>query len=489
MLHEWITLSSSDTPSILASYGCAAGTILLIIGYIIYQCQFAPLANFPGPLMFKLSRSWYAYRAATGLWHRELMALHAKYGAAVRIAPNEMHVFNFHCAAQSTKFIKAPAYTVIKGHRTFDLSTEADVNVHGKQRKLVSKIYTMGSIRRLQPAVDEVIEILMDKLKEYEGQVTDLGYWVQAFAFGTTGPPNVVGAVSFSRIFGFVQTGTDNGELARLKDSITSIGWVQHVPWVLRLHNALEPIIGNRLAINDRLGHFYDMSHDEVESWKARDRSERDMVRELVQVQKHSPEEMNDRNLKYMMSTNIFAGSDTTSTSIRGTMLLLLRNPDKLDRLLKELEEKKADGQLSDPVTFEEAEDCQYLQAVLWEGVRLYPAIGSPLARVVPPEGMMIDDKFVPGGNIVGSSGYIINRLVDVWGEDANEFRPERWIEADEEQLTLMNLSWLEMSKLIPTMLLRYKLTLVDSENIHEKYGFLVFIMGLKVRVEQRDSR
>ncbi|KXT15281.1 hypothetical protein AC579_4837 [Pseudocercospora musae] len=209
------------------------------------------------------------------------------------------------------------------------------------------------------------------------------------------------------------------------------------------------------------------MSHDEVESWKARDRSERDMVQELVQVQKNSPEEMNDRNLKYMMSTNIFAASDTTSTSIRGTMLLLLRNPDKLDRLLQELQEKKTDGQLSDPVTFEEAEACQYLQAVLWEGVRLYPAIGSPLARVVPPEGMMIHDKFIPGGNIVGSSGYIINHLVDVWGEDANEFRPERWIEANEEQLTQM----------------------IDSENIHEKYGFLVFIMGLKVRVEPRESR
>lgn len=79
-------------------------------------------------------------------------------------------------------------------------------------------------------------------------------------------------------------------------------------------------------------------------------------------------------------------------------MLNLLRNPSKLERLLQELETRKARGLLSDPVTFEEAEACPYLQAVFWEGVRLYPAIGSPLARVVPKGGMTIDGKFVPAG-------------------------------------------------------------------------------------------
>lgn len=87
-------------------------------------------------------------------------------------------------------------------------------------------------------------------------------------------------------------------------------------------------------------------------------------------------------------------------------MLYLLRNPDKLEKLVQELQTKQNMGQLSDPMTFEEAEGCHYLQAVLWEGVRLYPAIGSPLARVVPGSGMHIDGKFVPGGvSIIESTG------------------------------------------------------------------------------------
>lgn len=145
-------------------------------------------------------------------------------------------------------------------------------------------------------------------------------------------------------------------------------------------------------------------------------------------------------------------------------MLHLLRNPDKLEKLIQELQIKRHRGQLSDPVTFEEAEGCHYLQAVMWEGVRLYPAIGSPLARVVPERGMKVDGKFVPGGvsivhsagvprmlglinptidssaqSIVGSSAYIINRLPEIWGDDANEFKPERWLTTDKEKLTLMS--------------------------------------------------
>lgn len=66
-----------------------------LISYVIYQCYFHPLAKFPGPVMFKLTRTWYAIHARNGLWHQKLMRMHAKYGPAVRIAPNEMQVAPF----------------------------------------------------------------------------------------------------------------------------------------------------------------------------------------------------------------------------------------------------------------------------------------------------------------------------------------------------------------------------------------------------------
>jgi hypothetical protein len=53
------------------------------------------------------------------------------------------------------------------------------------------------------------------------------------------------------------------------------------------------------------------------------------------------------------------------------------------------------------------------------------------LPRIVPEEGMLLCGKFVPGGTSVGCSPYIVHRQKEAYGEDAEDFRPERWIEAD----------------------------------------------------------
>lgn len=88
-LHQVLTGGLLGT-GLMGWTALASMSAATLLAYIIYQCYFSPLAQFPGPLMFKLTRSWYAYHAGFKLWHRELMDLHAKYGPAVRIAPNEM---------------------------------------------------------------------------------------------------------------------------------------------------------------------------------------------------------------------------------------------------------------------------------------------------------------------------------------------------------------------------------------------------------------
>lgn len=64
--------------------------------YILYQCFFSPLARFLGLFAAKLSKGWRAYSTARGHWHRELVALHRKYGNTVRIAPNELYSVTEH---------------------------------------------------------------------------------------------------------------------------------------------------------------------------------------------------------------------------------------------------------------------------------------------------------------------------------------------------------------------------------------------------------
>lgn len=54
--------------------------------------------------------------------------------------------------------------------------------------------------------------------------------------------------------------------------------------------------------------------------------------------------------------------------------------------------------------------------------------------KVVPPEGDVIDGKFIPGGTVIGGTVGPLMRAHCYWGQDSNLFRPERFLEVDDQQ-------------------------------------------------------
>lgn len=71
-----------------------------------------------------------------------------------------------------------------QGHRKFDLFAERDERIHGTQRRLVSRIYSMDSLKDLEKYVDAAVDVFMAKMKEMQGQSVNMDLWVQLFAFG-----------------------------------------------------------------------------------------------------------------------------------------------------------------------------------------------------------------------------------------------------------------------------------------------------------------
>ena len=82
------------------------------------------------------------------------------------------------------------------------------------------------------------------------------------------------------------------------------------------------------------------------------------------------------------------------------------------------------------------------------EAMRLHPGVGFPLERFVPDGGDTICGQYLPAGAIVSISAPVVHNNKEVWGDDADEFRPERWIDSDAEQLKLMDRSFLAVSSL-----------------------------------------
>lgn len=80
------------------------------------------------------------------------------------------------------------------------------------------------------------------------------------------------------------------------------------------------------------------------------------------------------------------------------------------------------------------------------EALRIHPGVAFPLERYVPPEGAVICGKAVPGGTNVSVNAAVIHVDKNVFGPDADQFRPERWIDASPDQLKLMDRSFLAVS-------------------------------------------
>jgi cytochrome P450 len=144
----------------------------------------------------------------------------------------------------------------------------------------------------------------------------------------------------------------------------------------------------------------------------------------------------------------ILAGSDTTATALRCIMLYLISNPPVYRKLQAEIDEAVATGVVPhSPEIISNAAllKLPYVQAVVREGLRIHPPVTDILPKKVPPGGdtVVVDGKtvFFPGGTDISYCAWGVHRRKDIFGEDADEFRPERWIldeETDRHQLAEM---------------------------------------------------
>lgn len=195
-----------------------------------------------------------------------------------------------------------------------------------------------------------------------------------------------------------------------------------------------------------------------------------DFVSRFFQIRQEDPNKMTKMDIFTMCQSNIGAGNDTTAISLSATAYSLFKHPQTYKRLKEEIDEAAAQGKISDPISFKEAQELPFLQAVIKEALRLHSATGLPLARVVPEGGAMLAGKHFPAGATVGINSWVAHRNANVFGPDADIWRPERWLNKDDTTIAEMdsyflafglgsrtclgkNLSMLEMSKLIPQLL------------------------------------
>lgn len=140
--------------------------------------------------------------------------------------------------------------------------------------------------------------------------------------------------------------------------------------------------------------------------------------------------------LRSELLNTFMAARDTTASFLSNTWFLLSKHPRVWDRVREEVAVFQGI-----PPTFDQIMGMNYFRAVLYESLRLYPQVPEnarvALRDTVLPRGGGVDGKsplFVPKGQMIIWSAYSLHRHKAVYGEDATEFRPERWLDEDGHQ-------------------------------------------------------
>ena len=145
---------------------------------------------------------------------------------------------------------------------------------------------------------------------------------------------------------------------------------------------------------------------------------------------------MSREELKAEVLVVLVAGADTTGTSFSSIVTDILSSPGDYQRMVAEIDAGFAAGHLSHPVptAAEVSKYCPFYVACIKEALRLTPSSPVLFPREVmahqPP--LVIDGKVIPVGTEISCSAYLANRDREIYGEDAETFRPDRWLEDDE---------------------------------------------------------
>ncbi|KIP09651.1 hypothetical protein PHLGIDRAFT_86237 [Phlebiopsis gigantea 11061_1 CR5-6] len=166
----------------------------------------------------------------------------------------------------------------------------------------------------------------------------------------------------------------------------------------------------------------------------------KDIISILIKANMVASEEdkLSEDELIAQMSALIFAAMDTTSNALSRILHLLAENQDAQNKIRAELMEAAGDGE---DIPYDQLVDLPYLDAVCRETLRLYAPVTflsretrqdivMPLAEpIVGKDGTLITEIPVPKDTSVIIGIRACNRNKTIWGEDALEWKPERWLQ------------------------------------------------------------
>ena len=237
---------------------------------------------------------------------------------------------------------------------------------------------------------------LMEQIKGFKGKPVNVSKWYNYYT------ADMMSALGFGRPFNMLKTAEDHWTIKVLAEGSMYLATLGPLPWMCVLLSWFPFLVKENLRaldwtieqINERRGRKVE-EHADIMHWLLNPLEPMSTDPEQEAMWIHA-----DARLL------IVAGTDTTTAALAYISYHLAKDSKVVEGIRKELVDNGIDGEFS----CLSLQSCEYLQAVIDEGMRLHPPVPDGVYRLTPPEGLQIGETSIPSNVTVIQPIYTMQR-------------------------------------------------------------------------------
>ncbi|CAG8621149.1 10436_t:CDS:10 [Acaulospora morrowiae] len=429
---------------------------------VIYVAYIGPLSKIPGPKIGFLTKLYMDIRQMKGQrwkWlHYEILP---KYGRVVRVAPRVIVIADKDILKQilvTNELPKNKNYDKLRVDENYStLFTTRDLAFHKARRRVLSPVFSMKQISSLESLMGTCCQDLTDKIDEMitlndsKDAVVDIYNLINLNALDT------IGETSFGGSFKLVKYGSHPLPGKMFKE------------FRRRVLKSMFPVFGQFSKVDPYL---VDFTKEIIKQRRQSATTRKDLLQALLDAKDSNGNGLSDFEIFDQCFEFLLAGSDSTSFTTSITLIELIRRPEVYRKLVEELDKviSKYDSNKRLIPPYDILKNLPYLDAVINEGLRLYPSSRDLGPGKEAVEDMVIGDYSIPKGTVLTANIFAVHHSKEYWGENSYEFVPERWLNpenipvdgfipflAGSRNCIGQNFARMELKLTIPALVLKYE--------------------------------
>ncbi|PKX97738.1 cytochrome P450 [Aspergillus novofumigatus IBT 16806] len=405
--------------------------IVALVTRAVYLVFFHPLARFPGPKLWAISRVPWAYHVIKGdVWH-SMDDFHNRYGSVIRIAPDELSFIS----PTAWKDIYGARPQLLKDPRTDSLFTAVGEE-HRRIRGAFVNAFSDKALRDQSRIMEDYSGQFINRLKDEalgHGQILDIHAFVGSAIFDmishlTWGETSqALQETTATKSPDWIRRFFLHARFSTLRNCLSRFSPLDHILQSVFLRVTARQRIANTKLTFERIDRRLAAGHSSTGDF---------MEPILDRITEDHNRASKGSITKSEVLTNgvavVIANSQLGTIAVTTAIYLLLSgHPRCLRRLVDEV--RSAGFQTEAGIRVASTQSLPYLNAVINETLRLHHPTPGSLPRIAPDDGIMIDGHLVPRDTVVGISLFNIHRRPENFTRPL-EFHPERFLSKNDER-------------------------------------------------------